>query len=1489
MNNDAISVLIIDDSPEDRLAMQRLLLTGSNRRYQFTEADRGEDGLRACLQHKASPPDCILLDYHLPDCDAPQMLSALGGPDAPRSPVVVITGLPDGLDGGAIVRLGAQDFIGKSWMNPQSLTRSLENAIERFAMSRALREKDHMLSESERIAHIGSWIYDLDGNITWSEESYRLWGVSPDTFTPTVESFEALIHAEDRAAMHAWITACLAGDNPGERVFRRLLPDGSLRYLCGRGELKRDAGGKAIQMAGTVQDVTGQKQAERSLEENEERLRLALNAAQMGVFDWDLPSGQIAWTARTGEIYGFREGEFDGTYAAFASRVHPEDLPKLLNKAAPSGEGRTFYRCEHRAIWPDGSLHWVVGRGVVIYGDGGQPLRMRGTAVDITDQKSIEHALKESQERLALAARHHGVGIWDWNLRTLKMVWDDSMYALYRMRQQDFSGAVDAWEKALHPDDRERAGQEVQAALAGQKPFDTEFRVVWPNGEVRHIKAVANVFRDGDGAPVRMLGTNIDITGIKQAEEALRETEALRIASRYTRSLIETSLDPLLTISPEGKISDVNAATEAATGHSRAELIGTDFTGYFDDSMAARRGYLEAFKTGTVRDHALHIRHRDGPLTAVMLNASTFRDDQGKVQGVFAAARDITELKRAGQALRESEKKFSKIFHDSPIGIAISTACDGRFIDANAAFLSLYGYEREEVIGHASAELGLWDNLRQHDYITHKVLQTGLVSNFEVQYHRKSDPTDRTLLASMDTIEVAGVPCIVGFVLDITDRKRAKDYLQESERKFRLSSQRLSHVIWATNVGTWEWNIPTGDVQFNERWAEIIGYTLAELEPASIETWTRLAHPDDLGRSNEVLGRCFSRETDIYEIEARMRHSNGGWIWVLDRGRVVEWSDNGRPLQMSGTRQDITQRKLAELALRESEERLRNQSARLQTLLENASDAIHILDMQGNVVQFSDSFAAMLGYTHAEAAKLSVADFEAVIPSEQQKAIIDRLTHGTTRFESKHRRKDGSLVDVEINAKGVRLEGIPHIYASVRDITRRKALEQELIASKAEVEDLYENAPCGYHSLDKDGIYLRINATELAWLGRSREELVGKRKPVDFYAPASKDLFKTEYPRFMRDGHVENLEIGILDKDGNTRHVSLSATAVRDADGAFLKSRSVYHDITELKKAREALESLMREQQAMLDNELVGIVKLKGRRAVWLNKGMERIFGYGPGELDGQPSRLLFQGDAAYRHLAETAHPVLASRGIYRTQLDMVAKDGNKLWIDASGALLPETDDEFLWMLADISLIKQYQEKIEHIAFHDSLTGLPNRLLIADRLHQALAHSARSGHRLAVCCLDLDGFKPVNDTYGHEAGDRLLVEIAKRLQTCIRANDTAGRLGGDEFVLLLTHLDNTEEFGRALQRVMEAVKQPVAIDKVLQATVSASIGIALFPQNGTDPDTLLRHADQAMYLAKQSGRDRYALFGKDLDAAAEKGAESLGRVAARQQNAAGPA
>lgn len=291
----------------------------------------------------------------------------------------------------------------------------------------------------------------------------------------------------------------------------------------------------------------------------------------------------------------------------------------------------------------------------------------------------------------------------------------------------------------------------------------------------------------------------------------------------------------------------------------------------------------------------------------------------------------------------------------------------------------------------------------------------------------------------------------------------------------------------------------------------------------------------------------------------------------------------------------------------------------------------------------------------------------------------------------------------------------------------------------------------------------------------------------------------------------------------------------------------------ELIASQAALNQLAAEQHLMLDNELVGIAKFHRRVFTWHNRALAAIFGYAPEELVGQSVRLLYLDDSAYELVGET-YPRLALGERARLELPMRRKDGSTVWIDLSGVQLP--DGLSMWVMVDISSVRAREVQATHLAKHDSLTGLANRSTLDAFLGAAIVQAKGAATRLAVVFIDLDGFKAINDAWGHEAGDRLLVEVSRRIQHCIRSGDVAARLGGDEFVVLLSEIEGPRQVEQVVSRMLDAIAEPVLLASGQKVSVGASAGVSLFPDNGTSKDGLLNSADRAMYFAKRKGKGR---------------------------------
>jgi PAS domain S-box-containing protein len=344
---------------------------------------------------------------------------------------------------------------------------------------------------------------------------------------------------------------------------------------------------------------------------------------------------------------------------------------------------------------------------------------------DLTAQRAAERqearahkAVREQHLFLEQAQEALGLGWWasvpDEDHMT---IWSPQAHRIYGLTPSQTEVKTETLWSLIHPDDRAAVADARGAALAGNDRYQVEHRIIRPDGALRWLLQAAVVERDDAGAPIRLLGVCQDITDRKRSEDEIRA------AAAYNRSLIEASLNPMFTIGRDGAISDVNTATEQATGYERAELLGTSFSDYFTDTGLARAGYELAFAGGSVQDYPLELRHRDGHITSVMYNGAVYRDPSGQVLGVFAAARDLTETERLQDALRASEVRLGILFDHAPIGVGEVTL-SGELVRVNQYFCEFVGYTADEVLSMG----GMTDLLHPDDIEDHRAIRQRISS-----------------------------------------------------------------------------------------------------------------------------------------------------------------------------------------------------------------------------------------------------------------------------------------------------------------------------------------------------------------------------------------------------------------------------------------------------------------------------------------------------------------------------------------------------------------------------------------------------------------------------------------------------------------------------------------------------------------------------------------------------------------------------------------
>jgi two-component system, cell cycle sensor histidine kinase and response regulator CckA len=510
----------------------------------------------------------------------------------------------------------------------------------------------------------------------------------------------------------------------------------------------------------------------RQIQDSEERFRAVFENAAVGIELRDREGRLVHVNSALCTMLGYSANELQGLdYVRgshfddlAASQEHVEALPK----GVPGSD-----RMEKRYLRKDGTTMWADLSISMVRDSEGHHRSTVGVISDITERKRAEEALRESEAKYRNLFNNAEIGMFRTRLDGSEILdMNEKFLKIFGRTREVMRGKP----SVIHWADPHERQEMLRRLNTDDRVTDFECKMLNDQDEVRTCITSLRVYPEQ-----RVLeGSIMDVTERKLAEESLRA------ASDYNRRLIDASLDPLVTISAEGKINDVNTATEEVTGYSRNELIGTDFADYFTDSEKARAGYQEAFKVGSVSDYELQIRHRRGGLTSVMYNASVYYDHLGKVAGLFAAARNITKQKRAEQALRDSEEQYRAVFNNAGIGIKLVNRYK-RIERVNPALLNMLGYSEAELLQLTSLEITHPDDREISNQHLAAILGDGPDSlRLEKRYIRKDGSViwgDISISAIRDAH--GNKNTVLEVVADITDRIEPQIALQDSEKRMR--------------------------------------------------------------------------------------------------------------------------------------------------------------------------------------------------------------------------------------------------------------------------------------------------------------------------------------------------------------------------------------------------------------------------------------------------------------------------------------------------------------------------------------------------------------------------------------------------------------------------------------------------------------------------------------------------------------------------------
>ncbi|MEA5137794.1 PAS domain S-box protein [Arcicella rigui] len=528
---------------------------------------------------------------------------------------------------------------------------------------------------------------------------------------------------------------------------------------------------------------------------------------------------------------------------------------------------------------------------------------------------------------------------------------------------------------------------------------------------------------------------------------------------------------------------------------------------------------------------------------------------------------------------------------------------------------------------------------------------------------------------------------IYGTFQDIHAQKIAQEELLKEKQK-------LQSVVEGTNAGIWEWNVQTGETFFNERWAAIVGYTLEELAPINIDTWIKLAHPDDLLVSEQKIQDCFDKKTELYQCECRMKHKNGHWVWVLDRGKIVSWTKEGLPLMMYGTHSDISEQK--------------KKIERDTTFIEHTPTAIAMFDNDLRYLAVSEKWR--IDY-HLEGIDLIGKSHYEVFPeiSDEWKAVHRECLKGKSirKDEDPFVRLNGTIQWIKWEVKPWFTDdgSTGGLIMFTEDITEKKVIAQVLSEKNTLLETILDSIDVGIVACDKDAKLTLFNNTTTRWHGLSLSDMEPSNlaEYYDLCDMEGKILSFEEVPliRTLKEGHIKNLEIQIAPKNGKKRIVSTSGSQLRGPNNELFGAVVAMHDITQTKQALEDLKISEEAFRGNFENAAIGmaLLDIDGK---WLkiNQTLCQIMGYSVEEFEHLTFQEITFPDDLKADLELVQELIEGKRTHYQMEKRYIHKKGNIINAILAVSMVRNQANQplyFVSQIIDITLVKNVEKEIKSL------------------------------------------------------------------------------------------------------------------------------------------------------------------------------------------------
>ena len=689
---------------------------------------------------------------------------------------------------------------------------------------------------------------------------------------------------------------------------------------------------------------------------------------------------------------------------------------------------------------------------------------------------------------------------------------------------------------------------------------------------------------------------------------------------------------------------------------------------------------------------------------------------------------------------------------------------------------------------------------------------------------------------------------ILAIVRDVTDRERKKRELLKSQRSMEIERMRLNSLIENNANAVFEFDKQKNFIHINKMVIEATGYSEEELLGQSILALVTEDCAEETSSLFEkaLTGQSIDFVTTIYTKAQKRATFQVNTVPIIVEDEVIGIYVIAR---------DITEQKKVERLLRESEQRYKS-------LFENHPHGIMTFDLNGSLLSINAGIETITGHSLSELSGQLYLSL--ILEGEAEKVrhhfykAISEEQHA--QYELVFRHKNGELIELKvINIPIIVERQLVGIHGIITDITEINRAQKALGEAKKELEVFWENSTDPIFLINTKGDILKVNAAFEETFGFTEEEMINLKGTIIPEGMRSDQIRIVE--KLLNGETVNSHDTIRRTKTGETLNIISSYTPVRNAEREIVGATIFYKNVTELKKAEKELQKSQEKYKIITESTFDIITMINPEGLVeYVSPAYENILGYPRGACIGKSfTANVHPEDAAI--LTAKVSSLFDDGRSDSIEIRFLHKDGRSIWMEVSPTPVLENGKvrQVFTISRDITERRKLNENIAKLAFYDHLSGIPNRRTFDDELQKALNKAKYSGKKVAVFMLDGHEFKKINDQYGHDAGDAVIIEMAARLQSCVQPMGMAARLGGDEMGVVLPEIDSLDQAEKAAKKILQSYEAPLNFNGI-DIKIGAEIGISLYPDHSVNDRQLIKFADLALYEAKKIGRDAYRVY-----------------------------